>query len=204
MKTISLSLSVVGCVLLANCSSPVAMTRGELADVLKESPLAAKRVSVSVRVTPPGAKEFSFPAKNIRLGESFSQEVIREFIYPAGYSAPGIAGGGIEPATPERFETVNTGVTMDLKAEASGSLVIVSGKVEVSKFDRFIRMGGELGHPITDEKGKTLTENRVEMPAIRTYMTPVYVAAKPGKPVSFEIDHPEKGSKMTVTVRTLD
>lgn len=204
MKTILLSMLVVACGLLANCSSPVAMTRGELAGVLKESPLGAKRVSVSVQVTPPGEKKVSFAARKVRLGESFSQEAIREFIYPAGYSVPGIAGEGIVPATPKHFETINTGVTMDLKAEESGSMVVVSGTVEVSKFDRFIRMGGELGRPITDGKGKTLSENRVEMPAIRKYMTPVYVAVKPGKPVSFEIDHPEKGSKMTVTVKMLD
>lgn len=190
--------------MLSNCSSPVAMTRGELAGVLEESPLAAKRVSVSVQVTQPGEKEVSFPAKKVRLGQSFSQGSTREFIYPAAYSFPAASGAAVDPATPKDFEKIHTGITMDLKTEASGSMVIVSGKVEVSKFDRFIRMGGELGHPITDGKGNTLTENRVEMPAIRNYMTPVYVAAKPGKPVSFEIDHPEKGTKMTVTVKTLD
>ncbi|RYD22768.1 MAG: hypothetical protein EOP88_06840 [Verrucomicrobiaceae bacterium] len=204
MKTIPLSVLVVACGLLANCSSPVAMTNRELAGVLKESPLGAKRVEVSVKVTPPGEKAVSFPSKKIRLGQSFSQESTREFVYPAGYSFPGIAGKGVEPATPKDFETIDTGITMNLKADSNGSMVIISGKVEVSKFDRFIRMGGELGHPISDGKGKTLTENRVEMPAIRTYMTPVYVAAKPGKPVSFEIDHPEKGTTMTVTVKALD
>lgn len=39
------------------------------------------------------------------------------------------------------------------------------------------------------------------MLAIRTYETPVFYGVKPGASGSFEIDHPKKGTRMTVTVR---
>lgn len=203
MKTVPVSVLIVACGLLANCSSPVGMTSRELSGILKESPLGAKRVSVSVQVTSPGERAVSFPAKTVRLGQSFSAGSTREFIYPKGYSFPEVSGDALTPATPMNFETIDTGITMDLKAEANGPLVVISGKVDVSKFDRFIRMGGELGRPIADGEGNVIAENRVEMPAIRSYMTPVYLAVKPGQPVSFEIDHPEKGTRMTVTIKTL-
>lgn len=204
MKKIPLMLMVTACGMLANCKSTVAMGSGELATVMKESPFGAKRVSVSVEIKSPGEKAVSFPAKTVRAGEDFSISSTREFVYPAGYELPSVSDTGVEPATPTHFETVNTGITMSLKTEKKGLLVVIGGKVDVVSFDHFIRMGGELGKPITDDRGKMISENRMEMPAIRTFMTPVYVAAKPGTPISFEIDHPKKGTRMTVMVKAVN
>lgn len=204
MKTISISVLAAACGLLANCTSRVAMKSGELAGILRDSPLGAKRVSVSVQVKSPGEKAVDFPAKTVRLGGDFTFRSTREFVYPASYGFPAVSGTGVEPATPNDFQTINTGIIMNLKAEANGSLVVIGGKIDVVKFDRFIGMGGELGRPIANEGGKMITENRVEMPAIRTFTTPVYLAVKPGAPVSFEIDHPNKGTRVTITVKALN
>ena len=204
MKKIPLLLMTAACGLLVNCKSTVAMKSGELAGIMKESPLGAKRVSVSVQVKSPGEKTLGFPAKTVRVGEDFSIGSTREFVYPSGYELPAVSKTGVEPATPTNFETINTGITMNLKTEAKGPLLVIGGKVDVVKFDRFIRMGGELGRPIANESGKMVSENRMEMPAIRSFMTPVYLTAKPGAPVSFEIDHPKKGTQVTITVKAVN
>lgn len=204
MKIISLLSITAMCGFLANCTSTVTMKSSELAGILKESPLGAKRVSVSVQVKSPGEKAVGFPAKTVRLGDDFTIRSTREFVYPSVYELPAVSGINFTPATPSNFETIHTGVTMNLKTEAKGPLIVIGGKVDVVKFDRFIRMGGELGRPIADESGKQIWENRTEMPAIRSFMTPVYLAAKPGAPVSFEIDHPKKGTRVTVTVKVVN
>lgn len=204
MKPISLFVSAAGCGLFASCSTPVAMKTGELAGILRESPLATRRVSVSVQVKSPGEKTVTFPTKTVRVGEEFTIRSTREFNYPAKYQLPGVSKNGVEPATPEKLETINTGITLDLKTEAKGPLVLISGKTEVVKFDHFVTMGGEVGKPIADDKGRVISENRIEMPAIRTFMTPVCVAAKPDKPTTFDIDHPTRGSQVTITVKAVN
>lgn len=203
MKIISAALSAAACGLLMNCSSPVAMKSGDLATILNSSPLASDRVSVSIQVKSPGEKAVTPPPISGRRGDELSIQKTSEFVYPRKYDLPEVSKGGVIPATPSAFQAIQTGLTMDLKAETQGPLIQVSGKVVMVEVDRFISMGGVMGKPITDDRGTLISENRTEMPAIRSYTTPVYVLVKPGEPVSFEIDHPKKGTRMTLTAKTV-
>lgn len=204
MSKIPLILMVAACGSLVCCKSTVAMSSGELANVMKESPLGAKRVSIAVQVKSPREKAVNFPAKTVRLGEEFSIRSTREFIYPAAYEpAAFVEGNAVAPPDPEDLTKIQTGLTLNLKADGKGQLVILSGKATYVNFDRFIKMGGEVVSPFVnvDEKGARLTDFLIEMPAFRTYETPVFYGVKPGGSGSFEIDHPKKGTRMTVTVR---
>lgn len=207
MNKIPLILMVAACGSLANCKSTVAMSSGELANVMKGSPLGAKRVSVAVQIKSPGEKTVSFPMKTVRLGEDFSIRATREFIYPAAYE-PAAAGKGdaVTPPNPEDLTKIQTGLTLNLKADGKGQLVILSGKATYVNFDRFVKMGGEIASPFVNvnEQGARLTEFCIEMPVIRTYETPVFYGVKPGGSGSFEIDHPKKGTRVTVTVKTVN
>ncbi len=203
MKKILLLVMAAACGLLANCKSTVAMKSSELAVITGGPESTTKRIRLSVRVDSPGEAPLVVPEMIALVGRDFTVEDIREFVYPSTYKTATVSGTSVSPATPTNFNTVNTGLTMILKAEPKGRLIVLSGKVDVVKFDHFIEMGGELGRPIADERGKVLSENRVEMPAIRTFTTPVYIAAKPGTPVSFEIDHPKKGTRVTITAAAL-
>ena len=195
MKYLSLvSLVAIGC-LTVSCRSTVAMSSGELTEILKSQPQLAQRMKVSLEVNSPGEKSLAFPEMTIRTGESLNVRGVGEYIYPAAY----VSAAGV-PGTPSDLTKIETGITLDLKARNVGQVVMLSGKVTVVAFDRFIRMGGEIGHPIVDEKGRLITENRVEMPAFRTYETRVYFAVKPGTPGTFEIDHPKKGTRVTVNI----
>ncbi len=200
MNKTPLILMVAACGSLVNCRSTVAMSSGELASVMKDSPLGAKRVSVSVQVKSPGEKAVDYPAKTVRLGEDFSIRSTREFIYPAAYEPAAVVGDAVTPPDPADLTKIQTGLTLSLKAEGKGQLVILSGKATYVNFDRFVKMGGEVGRPIVSDRGDLLTENSIEMPAIRTYETPVFYGVKAGGSGSFEIDHPKKGTRMTVTV----
>ena len=179
------------------------MSKRELASLVGGPTSATKRIRLSVRVESPGEKAIVVPDIAFRFGQEGTVEATREFVYPTAYGSPGVSGTAIDPATPIRFEKVNTGMTMKLIAEPKGQLILIRGKVEVVKFDRFIRMGGELGRPIMDENGKVIADNRIEMPALRTFTTPVYLAVRPDTPTQFEIDYPKKGTRVTITVHAM-
>lgn len=159
-----------------------------------------------VKADTPEGNFTELPSKRVKLGSGFQTSLGRAFVYPSEYEAasPTLDRKTVNPATPVDFKTVQTGVKADLTTERSGGLVIVKGNIEVTDFQGFSRIGGEIGQPILDGKGRLITENRIEMPKLATYTTPVYLAMKPGQDYSFQISHPKKGAKATLSLAPVE
>ena len=157
---------------------------------------------LTFKMTVPGDKGngLQLPSKRVAIGKEFTTSVGRDFKYPASYDpAMAVADGhGVTPAEPRDFKTVRTGTMADLRTKRAGNLIVVEGTITHTAFLGFSKMGGEMGQPILDEKERLITENRIEMPKLATYTTPVYLAMEPGKEYKVPISHPEKSATATL------
>ena len=200
-----LLLPVVGFVgMLISCAPPAGMSVKEMRVLTQSDGSVAKSMTLKMGIKERGTRLKAFPAQKITLGQSFRVVDQREFIYPSEYQFPGIGTDitSINPATPTNFKTVNTGIEANLKSERRGGLVVLQGTITVTDFQGFTKMGGEMGEPILDDNGRLLTENRVEMPRLATFTTPVQIAMKPGKSYPLEISHPGKGTTVVFSLTT--
>jgi len=150
------------------------------------------------------------PSITAKDGQKATIEIIREFIYPTSYTEPDPGGGGgggnannnnnnnnngggqavATPATPEEFQTRNTGVTLEIEPTigADNFMIDLRFVPEIVEFEGFINYGspiqtsaernifGDVLDPITglfpiigtEQETITLTENRIEMPIFAT------------------------------------
>jgi hypothetical protein len=139
----------------------------------------------------------------VELGTNkISLEFVRELRYASEFD-PARTGPGslpVIPVTPSAFESKETGFVAALTAKQLGGLILIEGEISVTQLQGFSRMGGALGTPILDEKGRTLTQNRIHLPKFAVFTTPIYVAIKPGGSSSFEISAPRKGTMVTISL----
>jgi len=144
----------------------------------------------------------SYPPQKLLIGRAFQVGALRDFVYPSAYEPCKVATGlpKVTPAMPTEFKTVKTGLVADLTTKRLGGLILIEGSVTVTEFQGFSRMGGALGRPILDSKDRLITENRIEMPKLASYTTPVYVAIKPGDSSTFDLSSPKKGAKVTFSL----
>lgn len=149
-----------------------------------------------------GTRLKEFPAQKITLGQGFRVGDQREFIYPSEYLFPDAEADStsIYPATPTDFKMVPAGIEANLISERRGGLVLLKGTITVTDFQGFSKMGGEMGEPILDDHGRLISENRVEMPKLATFTTPIQIAMKPGKSYPVEISHPRKGTSVVLSL----
>lgn len=195
---ISFLMIPLGGVILASCSPTATVTTCQVASMNRPADHIPSqlRFQMSVREAKTGMK--SLPAKQITVGKNFRIVDQREFTYPADYEPASVAQDldSVTPATPKEFRTIRTGIEADLTSERVGSLVVFKGTIKVTDFQGFSRMGGQAGQPIIDSEGRMITENRIEMPKLATYSTPVYTAIQPDGSCTFEISHPKKGTSV--------
>ena len=201
MKTLPVFAAVLFLPLVA-CSPQAGMSVRSYASLGKEGAELPKG-PLTFKMTVPGEKGNGLqqlPSKRVAVGKEFTTSVGRDFKYPAAYQ-PAMAlvdGRGVTPAEPRDFKTVRTGTVADLRTKRAGNLIVVEGTITHTAFLGFSKMGGEMGQPILDEKERLITENRIEMPKLATYTTPVYLAMEPGKAYVVPISHPDKGATATL------
>jgi len=146
-----------------------------------------------------GTDLMTAPSVTARSGQKATIEIIREFIYPTSYSPPeipqsvgsqnnGFNSGGIldpitgvlqpqqpqsfpvTPATPEAFETRNTGVTLEIEPTIGENDFVIDLRFvpEIVEFEGFINYGSPIQTNALDALGNAvplvITENRIEMP----------------------------------------
>ncbi len=158
-------------------------------------------VLMQMSVREPNGKPFPFEPTELAIGKSSRLESTRKLEYPSEFDpAARTVLGPVTPATPTAFKTRDLGIVATLTAKEFGSLILVEGEISVTQLQGFSRMGGALGVPIVDEKGHTLTENRIQLPKFAVFTTPVYVAIEPGKSSTFEISAPRKGTTVSIAL----
>ena len=190
------------CAVLASCTAPTGVTVRQVAAMSQPAENMPSRVTFQISVKEGRAAVRKLPAEQIAVGGSFRITDQKDFVYPSAYE-PASANAGLTavvPATPKAFQTIQTGLEADLQSERSGGLIIIKGTIKVTDFQGFSRMGGQLGQPILDAKGRLITENRIEMPKLATYTTPVYAAVQPDGSCTFGISHPKKGTTVTLSL----
>ncbi len=124
-----------------------------------------------------GVDFLTTPSVEALPGKQASVELTREFIYPVAYAPPEIApdhagkGSGfpVTPGTPTEFETVNTGIKMNLTATTrSNGDIAINTETILSEFDGFI----DYGNPIIEVKNRAfgapapihISENQILTP----------------------------------------
>lgn len=184
---------------LASCSTPTGMTVREYESLTQAKDKTALPANIQLSIEAPGKPSVAMQGHFTKAGKEVHLVSEKEFIYPEEYE-PANSGdrNSVTPATPTRFKVTTTGAQADLRTERTGALVQIKGTISVKEFQGFSKMGGELGKPLLDEKGRMITENKVQMPKFATYTTPVQVAVKPGQTCVFEIAHSVKGAKAVV------
>lgn len=192
--------------ILASCSHPTGITAQQVAAMNRPTENIPSQFvfQMSLKEGTTGIK--NLPAKKVALGKSFKISQQHEFIYPSAYE-PASTGrdlNSVVPATPKDFTSINTGIEADLTSQRVGALLVFKGTIKVTDFQGFSAMGGQLGQPIVDSDGRLITENRIEMPKLATYLTPVYAALQPDGSCAFEISHPKKGTSVTFTINPKD
>ena len=201
MKTSFLMIPVVGA-MLASCSQTTGVTAHQVAAMNHPADKIPSRLTfqMSVKEARAGAKKL--PATQIIVGKKFQVSDQREFIYPAAYEPASATADltSVVPATPKDFQAIHTGIEADLTSERVGALLVFKGTIRVTDVQGFARMGGQLGQPIIDADGRLITENRIEMPKLATFSTPVYAALQPDGSCTFEISHPKKGTSVTFSI----
>lgn len=201
MKTSFLIIPVAGAVL-ASCSPTTGVTARQVAAMNRPAENLPSKLTFRMSVKEGWAGAKDLPARQVVVGRDFRISEQRDFIYPSAYE-PASATADLKtvvPATPKEFQKIHTGIEADLTSERAGGLLLVKGTIKVTDFQGFSRMGGQLGQPILDSKGRLITENRVEMPKFATYSTPVYTAIQPDGSCTFEISHPKKGTTVTFSI----
>jgi len=143
-----------------------------------------------------GTDLMTAPSVTARSGQKATIEIIREFIYPTSYAPPEIpqsvgsnnANTGlldpitgvaqqqqpqsfpVTPATPEAFETRNTGVTLEIEPTIGENDFVIDLRFvpEIVEFEGFINYGSPIQTNALDAFGNAvplvITENRIEMP----------------------------------------
>ena len=189
-------------IFLASCSGPAGLPLGQHEPVSRTAATAGGPIHFEMSVKEPWRAAVRHEPVQFRVGKDVRIAMEREFIYPSSYEAAVVAGnsGRDHPATPKDFKTVNTGLVAELKTRSVADAVLFEGSVTITEFQGFSRMGGALGQPILDSKGRIITENRIEMPKFATYTTPVSVAVVAGEPARFEISAPRKGTAITLSI----
>ncbi|MCB1096077.1 MAG: hypothetical protein KDN22_10925 [Verrucomicrobiae bacterium] len=129
--------------------------------------------------------------KSVKIGRS------RDFIYPTKFDLPKIEDSVLLPATPVDFTTEKVGMMMELTPERRSGLVLLKGTVTMTVMERMISAQGEIFLPISDSK---TSMNKVELPVFRKYVTPVMLAAVPGKSYTIEIDSDDNDLKAQISV----
>lgn len=202
MKPGLLLIPAAACAVLASCSAPSGITTRQVAAMNRPAGDMPSRVTIQMSVKEGKAAAKPLPAKQVTVGSDFRITAQREFVYPSSYE-PASAHADLTtvvPATPKEFQSIPTGIEADLETERSGGLIVIKGMIKVTEFQGFSRMGGLLGQPILNAKGQVITENRIEMPKLATYTTPVYAAVQPDGTCAFEISHPKKGTVVTLSL----
>lgn len=190
------------CAVLASCAAPSGITTRQVAAMNRPAEDMPSKVTVRMSVKEGRRSAKELPAQRISVGGGFRITDQKGFVYPSAYE-PASANAdlaAVVPATPKEFQSIRNGLEADLQSERSGGLIIIKGVIKVTDFQGFSRMGGQLGQPILDARGKLITENRIEMPKLATYTTPVYAAVQPDGSCTFEISHPKKGTTVTLSI----
>ncbi len=187
--------------LLASCTAPKGISIQQYG-VMSRSSSSRGPITFQMNVKEPMRAPIQYAGRQLVMGKGFQVGAQREFVYPSAYEPARTNAGAtsLAPATPTALKTVNTGITANLTAKEVGELILIEGEISVIEFRGFSRMGGSLGHPILDGKGRVITENRIEMPKFAKFSTPVYVAIKPGEASTFEVSAPRKGTTATFSL----
>jgi hypothetical protein len=186
-------------VAILSCSHPEGISMQEYSALTAASRTLTVPKNMTFTLRQTGETPIILHASNIRAGKSFLLSQERELIYPVEYSPADSLNGNVPtPSTPREFKKENVGLRCDLTASIKGSLILIEGTITNKRFEGFSKMGGELGQPILEGR-HILTENRVELPKLTTYTTPVYVAIKPNSSETVEINGPAKSNEVTLS-----
>ena len=202
MKTTIIAATFASIALLVSCTAPKGMSVQQYASMSRASSVSTAPLTFQMTTQEPMRSPTVYPQQKLSIGRAFQVGAQRDFVYPSAY-APGKVTTGllnVIPATPTRFKTVKTGLVADLTTKPVGGLIIIEGSVTVTELQGFSRMGGALGQPILNSKERLITENRIEMPKLASYTTPVYVAIEPGNSSTFDLSSSKKGAKVTFSV----
>ncbi|MEZ5326711.1 MAG: hypothetical protein R3F19_16820 [Verrucomicrobiales bacterium] len=201
MKTVFCSIALMGLITFSGCttSRPIhrTITLASLAETLESPQLPNKPVQISVTLLNktgdmlPAALAKTEFGKSVKIGRS------RDFIYPTEFNLPKIEDSVLLPATPVDFTTEKVGMMMELTPERRSGLVLLKGTVTMTMMERMISAQGEIFLPISDSK---TSMNKVELPVFRKYVTPVMLAAVPGKSYTIEIDSDDNELKAQISV----
>ena len=124
----------------------------------------------------------------------------REFIFPTEFDPPQAAASSVTPTTPTGFETVNTGWTLDLRAERHGKLVAIVGTADYVEVTLAPGGYGAVAGPIHSEQGDVLTENKMDLPIVKTRSTRFHLFAEPGQCYEVTLHRGDKEETHQVTV----
>jgi hypothetical protein len=200
MKTILIAATFTSLALFVSCSSPKGMSVQQYASMSRVPSTSTAPITFQMTTHEPMRSPVQYPPQKLSIGKAFQIEAQRDFVYPSAYEPGKVSLPNITPATPTEFKTVKTGLVADLTAKRVGGLILIEGSITVTEFQGFSRMGGALGQPILDSKDRLITENRIEMPKLASYTTPVYVAIKPGDSSAFDLSSPKTGAKVTFSL----
>ncbi len=202
MKTTIKAATFATIALLVSCTAPKGMSAQQYASMSRVSSVSTAPLTFQMTTQEPMQSPTVYPPQKLSIGRAFQVGAQRDFVYPSAYEPGKVATGvpNVTPATPTEFKTIKTGLVADLTTKRVGGLILIEGSVTVTEFQGFSRMGGALGQPILDSKDRLITENRIEMPKLASYTTPVYVAIKPGDSSTFDLSSPKKGAKVTFSL----
>tara|TARA_R110000850_G_scaffold23366_2_gene69113 strand:+ start:1509 stop:3035 length:1527 start_codon:yes stop_codon:yes gene_type:complete len=134
-----------------------------------------------------GVDLMTAPAILLPKGQSGKVEVVREFIYPTHYTAPELLSENSEgteseegdiypvtPATPDQFETYNTGVSIEVIARVlRDKRIELELNPKVTEFEEFVNFGAPIINFDKNKFGKhrqtVMSENRIEMPRFQRH-----------------------------------
>lgn len=124
----------------------------------------------------------------------------REFIFPTEFDPPQATAAGVTPTSPTGFEMVNTGWTLDLKAERHGKLVAIVGAADYVEVAMAPGGYGAVAGSIHSEQGDVVTENKVDLPIVKTSSTRFHLFAESGKSYEVTLHRGNKEEKHQITV----
>ena len=199
MKTTIIAATFASLSLLVSCSAPQGMSVQQYASMSGATSGSTAPITFHMTVHEPMRSPTEYPPQKLSVGRAFQVGSQRDFVYPSAYEPGKVATGSsnLTPATPTKFKTVKTGLVADLTSKRVGGLILIEGSVTVTEFHGFSRMGGALGQPLFDPRDRIITANRIEMPKLATYTTPIYVALTPGESNTFDLSSPKKRAKVT-------
>lgn len=202
MKTTIVAATIAPFAMLISCSAPKGMSVQQYASMTRSSLASSAPITFQMTTHEQMRAPTVYPPQKLSIGRAFQVAAQRDFVYPSAYEPSKVTTGlsSFTPATPTEFKTVKTGLVADLTTKRVGGLILIEGSITVTEFQGFSRMGGALGQPILDSRDRLITENRIEMPKLASYTTPVYVAIEPGDSSTFDLSSPKKGAKVTFSL----